>query len=275
MPLEGVFVEACSRPLPDLSLNISLPANTAPAHETSAGCFDVSNWRREAHVELSLGRNAATATHESPPAPPPRNNNRYQLLLQQNQNQNPNRHRHVNRGGNDGVSAVDVSSSSSSSGLKPIKGIPVYHNRSFPFLPSTSSSSTDNNIGRGKDPNKMCFYQIPSYPPSSSYLDPMSIFHSGGPNGSSSSTAAVAYHRLAAGTRFNGDHGFKSHHQLHHNQFGVGLGPTEGSHGMMRARFIPKLPTKRSMRAPRMRWTSTLHARFVHAVELLGGHESK
>ncbi|CAN4099788.1 unnamed protein product [Withania somnifera] len=27
------------------------------------------------------------------------------------------------------------------------------------------------------------------------------------------------------------------------------------------------------MRAPRMRWTSSLHARFVHAVELLGGHE--
>jgi hypothetical protein len=27
-------------------------------------------------------------------------------------------------------------------------------------------------------------------------------------------------------------------------------------------------------RAPRMRWTSSLHAHFVHAVELLGGHES-
>ncbi|KAI3694339.1 hypothetical protein L1987_77303 [Smallanthus sonchifolius] len=27
------------------------------------------------------------------------------------------------------------------------------------------------------------------------------------------------------------------------------------------------------MRAPRMRWNTTLHARFVHAVELLGGHE--
>ncbi|GAB2291355.1 hypothetical protein Dimus_025613 [Dionaea muscipula] len=26
-------------------------------------------------------------------------------------------------------------------------------------------------------------------------------------------------------------------------------------------------------RAPRMRWTSTLHSHFVHAVELLGGHE--
>ncbi|XP_075516960.1 uncharacterized protein LOC142551554 [Primulina tabacum] len=31
--------------------------------------------------------------------------------------------------------------------------------------------------------------------------------------------------------------------------------------------------SKRSVRAPRMRWTSTLHAHFVHAVELLGGHE--
>lgn len=39
--------------------------------------------------------------------------------------------------------------------------------------------------------------------------------------------------------------------------------------GFLRSRF----PGKRSTRAPRMRWTSTLHARFVHAVELLGGHE--
>ncbi|KAJ4950406.1 hypothetical protein NE237_027238 [Protea cynaroides] len=42
---------------------------------------------------------------------------------------------------------------------------------------------------------------------------------------------------------------------------------------MMRSRFLSRFPGKRSMRAPRMRWTSTLHARFVHAVELLGGHE--
>ncbi|XP_020242192.1 probable transcription factor KAN2 isoform X2 [Asparagus officinalis] len=41
------------------------------------------------------------------------------------------------------------------------------------------------------------------------------------------------------------------------------------------SRFFPRgiVPVKRSMRAPRMRWTTTLHARFVHAVELLGGHE--
>ncbi|KAJ7953408.1 Transcription repressor KAN1 [Quillaja saponaria] len=45
------------------------------------------------------------------------------------------------------------------------------------------------------------------------------------------------------------------------------------SHGPMRSRFLSRFPAKRSMRAPRMRWTTTLHARFVHAVELLGGHE--
>ncbi|MQM13705.1 hypothetical protein Taro_046633 [Colocasia esculenta] len=40
-----------------------------------------------------------------------------------------------------------------------------------------------------------------------------------------------------------------------------------------RSRLLPRLPAKKSRRAPRMRWTTTLHARFVHAVELLGGHE--
>ncbi|CAI0558729.1 unnamed protein product [Linum tenue] len=30
---------------------------------------------------------------------------------------------------------------------------------------------------------------------------------------------------------------------------------------------------RRSVRAPRMRWTTTLHAHFVHAVQLLGGHQ--
>ncbi|KAM7493895.1 hypothetical protein LguiB_028504 [Lonicera macranthoides] len=44
-------------------------------------------------------------------------------------------------------------------------------------------------------------------------------------------------------------------------------------HGIMRSRFLSRFPGKRNMRAPRMRWTSTLHARFIHAVELLGGHE--
>ncbi|XP_064991593.1 probable transcription factor KAN2 [Musa acuminata AAA Group] len=50
--------------------------------------------------------------------------------------------------------------------------------------------------------------------------------------------------------------------------------PFAATQGLSRSRFLPtRFPGKRSMRAPRMRWTTTLHARFVHAVELLGGHE--
>ncbi len=48
----------------------------------------------------------------------------------------------------------------------------------------------------------------------------------------------------------------------------------ETSSSTLRSRFVSKLPSKRSMRAPRMRWNSRLHQHFVHAVELLGGHES-
>ncbi|KAK1300996.1 putative transcription factor KAN4 [Acorus calamus] len=38
-------------------------------------------------------------------------------------------------------------------------------------------------------------------------------------------------------------------------------------------RATTTMTAKRIVRAPRMRWTSTLHSHFVHAVELLGGHE--
>ncbi|KAK9165657.1 hypothetical protein Scep_000848 [Stephania cephalantha] len=58
------------------------------------------------------------------------------------------------------------------------------------------------------------------------------------------------------------------HHHHHHQPHIYGRhefkrNSMRGSHGVM----------KRSIRAPRMRWTTTLHAHFVHAVELLGGHE--
>ncbi|KAJ4733559.1 hypothetical protein LUZ62_065425 [Rhynchospora pubera] len=39
------------------------------------------------------------------------------------------------------------------------------------------------------------------------------------------------------------------------------------------SRAVVRGSSKRNARAPRMRWTTTLHAHFVHAVELLGGHE--
>ncbi|KAG6577730.1 putative transcription factor KAN2, partial [Cucurbita argyrosperma subsp. sororia] len=58
--------------------------------------------------------------------------------------------------------------------------------------------------------------------------------------------------------------------------FGSGGGGGSGvqlNYNGLRSRFLARFPAKRSIRAPRMRWTTTLHARFVHAVEFLGGHE--
>ncbi|RDY14531.1 Transcription repressor KAN1, partial [Mucuna pruriens] len=61
-------------------------------------------------------------------------------------------------------------------------------------------------------------------------------------------------------------------HQQH--QFGnSNIGASDFSNGFGRSRMLPRQQSKRNMRAPRMRWTSSLHNRFVHAVELLGGHE--
>ncbi|KAJ4840891.1 hypothetical protein Tsubulata_010395 [Turnera subulata] len=321
MPLEGVFIEPSTNSFPDLSLHISPPNSTSPSsicesinHKVDHTPFnllgrqdaithksnDVSCMRTDsqAYTELSLAHPAtvldeesrsrrnltgAAVAQEGGPAVPHttsqqslhnhhHQHHQYHHLLHHSSNNH--QLNHINRG----VSLLDVSD-----GLRPIKGIPVYHNRSLPFLPVEHSREN-------KDP-KMCFYQIP-YPSSSSLcspsvphhstspysiggggggLDPMSILNSG-PH----SQGLPAYNRLAA-TRFNGLHvdAFKSHqlhHHSHHNQYGGGS--AEAPHGLIRSRFLPKLPTKRSMRAPRMRWTSTLHARFVHAVELLGGHES-
>lgn len=43
---------------------------------------------------------------------------------------------------------------------------------------------------------------------------------------------------------------------------------------LVSSRFLTPRYAPRKSRAPRMRWTSILHGRFLHAVNLLGGHES-
>ncbi|GJM86518.1 hypothetical protein PR202_ga02384 [Eleusine coracana subsp. coracana] len=58
------------------------------------------------------------------------------------------------------------------------------------------------------------------------------------------------------------------HHQHCYDAIGIG-----GPRSPKAALRLAGAPVKRGSRAPRMRWTTSLHARFVHAVELLGGHE--
>ncbi|KAG5090564.1 hypothetical protein JHK82_049342 [Glycine max] len=312
MPLEGIFIEPTSTSTPDLSLHISPPSTSFSSssicnnNNTSGGGGGINyearnststNFPSQAHIELSLGRNFSVGGGRGgggvPEEPLPHHNNNinnnpyYQTQqahfhhLQHHSNasrattttstttSSSNHMSHINYG----VSLLDVSSE----GLRPIKGIPVYHNRSFPFLPSEHSRDNKDHHA------KMCLYHhMPTYPSLSSSCSPLcsSSSSSSSPAAPYFAAAAAAY-RAATATRFNGISGeaFKSHHPLHHHHsssphYGVGLGPShETSAGLMRSRFLPKLPAKRSMRAPRMRWTSTLHARFVHAVELLGGHE--
>ncbi|KOM47076.1 hypothetical protein LR48_Vigan07g078000 [Vigna angularis] len=297
MTLEGIFIEPTSTTAPDLSLHISPPSISSSLISNTNNIINyepqpsfLSRTVSQAHTELSLGRNFTSARETPPPPPTPTPHNPYyptqtqthfhHLLHSSSSSSTTTTSNiptsvptsantplnHINYG----VSLLDVSSSD---GLRPIKGIPVYHNRSFPFV--AMDHARDN-----KDPHtKMCLYHhMPSYPslssscsslcsttaPSSSpspyFVDPMSFLNN----------ASTVGCRTATATRFNGFSGdaFKSH-PLH--QYGVGS--SEASSGFMRSRFLSKLPNKRSMRAPRMRWTSTLHARFVHAVELLGGHE--
>ncbi|OMO59895.1 hypothetical protein CCACVL1_24544 [Corchorus capsularis] len=251
MPLEGVFVEPSnSNQIPDLSLHISPPNastssissnknsevmdksfNLLSRHEV--GGKSMRNDLQQAYTELSLAHNPTNVAMD-------------QELQFSRRNH----------------SSAFESSSLLDNGVRPIKGIPIYHqSRSFPF--ATIENLSQRELSR--DP-KMGFYQIPyhNHPSSSPSLssspyfrgglDPISSILSSGPNQYSS----PSYYRNGISMD-----GFKS--QQLHPHYGVG-----SSHG---SRFLPKFPTKRSMRAPRMRWTSSLHARFVHAVELLGGHE--
>ncbi|RWW21585.1 hypothetical protein GW17_00014256 [Ensete ventricosum] len=70
--------------------------------------------------------------------------------------------------------------------------------------------------------------------------------------------------RLSLGLQSPGSSLSNHHEKLHRPQICGFKRSSRSAHG-----------GKRSVRAPRMRWTSTLHAHFVHAVKLLGGHESE
>lgn len=248
MSMEGVFLEKpksnTTNNLPDLSLNISLPdihhhhhhhneSSKEPYRRSSQP--ENNNLNRSSNFELSLSHHNHPTTRI--------------FHCPDRRNLNLPHHQHYNNPIINGGSLHQRVDESEISNLhRPIRGIPVYHNRSFPFHQQTSPSSSLPSLGGGD-------------------LDQISILNS-------SSGYNNAYRSLQSSPRLKG---VPLHHH-HHNHYGV-VGSSDSSsphhhHGMIRSRFLPKMPTKRSMRAPRMRWTSSLHARFVHAVELLGGHES-
>ncbi|XP_055830592.1 probable transcription factor KAN2 isoform X2 [Solanum dulcamara] len=123
--------------------------------------------------------------------------------------------------------------------LRPIRGIPVYHQNPLPLshhhnYPIFAQQTFDNSTTTAT---------TPTLPIHSSGSCISNFNNNSNKTISNSSPTTVPFHH--------------SNHQA----------------GLMRSRFLSRFPAKRTMRAPRMRWTSSLHARFVHAVELLGGHE--
>ncbi|KAF9667477.1 hypothetical protein SADUNF_Sadunf15G0027100 [Salix dunnii] len=277
MSQNGIFDQQSLNLIPDLSLHISLP-NSAPSSicsGTNDGDSGFDIWRKDdgvkshsessirvgsqADTELSLANPTSTAALE---AESPWRKKYYggrgtgsledhhhdqakqrNLLLQSSSNGQMS---HINHG----ISVLDVS------GLKPIKGIPVYN---------SWNSSGDNNI----DP-RYSFNQMPYSPSCTPYSSSnSSAYHH---------TSLQAYRMGTSAPRFNGM-SMESLRVPQYHQYGAAAGvrgvgaEVYGSSGMIRSRFMPKLHSKRNMRAPRMRWTSSLHSRFVHAVELLGGHE--
>jgi hypothetical protein len=136
---------------------------------------------------------------------------------------------------NHGISLLNVSDHQGF--VKAIKGIPVYNNG--------NSSSPFSALDR--------FKERAAYPACASFRPCRQL-----PSG------------FEAMSRYNGI----TMESLRPQQFQYMQQQQDFSNGFMRSRCMPKLQSKRNMRAPRMRWTTSLHARFVHAVELLGGHES-
>ncbi|OMO55152.1 hypothetical protein CCACVL1_27363 [Corchorus capsularis] len=269
--------------IPDLSLHIS-PPNSAPSsictgNNEGDSCLDI--WRSKdddslkSHsdssvTELSLANNNLSSSSafeaESPAAAGLGQQTSFaaataaaatteddQTIIRHgiviaNGSNSSGQQQHQLSNQNPGISVLDVTR------LKHIKGIPVYNN--FPF------SSSDNIVEM--DPNMLRFYSSPAA---------AAVLHSGEAYKIANSGGA------AASARFNGiSMETLRPQQFHHYSGAAAMGSNSDlcngyRMNMMRSRFLPKLQSKRNMRAPRMRWTSSLHARFVHAVELLGGHE--
>ncbi|PHT48374.1 putative transcription factor RL9 [Capsicum baccatum] len=248
MPLEGVFVQqpssnnSSSKQIPDLSLHISPPNITTSTNKSSTTTNNCL-------TELSLAHPTTTISEENRsfsrnPFLQQSQNNSYNMIHQQPTSQM----NHINHG----VSLLDVTSQN----LSPIKGIPIYHHQD-------SFSNFTNFLE--KDPKRSfgSLYSPPHFSGGYYNLDHLSFLNCG----TNASSPSPSPYRIPMVTN-------RFHNQHQNSQYyGVGLGPSSHENSLMRSRFLPKFPTKRSMRAPRMRWTTSLHARFVHAVELLGGHE--
>ncbi|XP_059299278.1 probable transcription factor KAN2 [Lycium ferocissimum] len=224
---------------PDLSLQISPPNSKASStwktstnnNTSTEDKMDLLFWRRALESRNSKPDNNNTANTSSlfelslsNPKPSPQLNSSHFHSLQNTNNNfiHPLQQNHFINHHHQQKNQELINSELSF--LRPIRGIPVYHQNPPPTLPASHN------------------YPIFAHQTFNNTT-----------NTTTTATTATLPIRSSSTNPFQSQH----HHQA----------------GLMRSRFLSRFPAKRTMRAPRMRWTSSLHARFIHAVELLGGHE--
>lgn len=155
---------------------------------------------------------------------------------------------------NNSTVAVDMSADR----FRPIRGIPVYSNG----LLSSSSRYLNQNQTTSLSPPLSTAYRAFQQ----QQQQPVARF-----NGIT--MEALRNHQQNQNQNQNQNQFVVQNHHHHHHQtphFGV----SDFSCNNRSRLFMPRIQSRRNARAPRMRWTSSLHARFIRAVELLGGHES-
>ncbi|CAO2191496.1 unnamed protein product [Urochloa humidicola] len=301
---------AASTPAPDLSLHISLPSSAAsppsPAPGRLGGTAGVGGGRSAQPAAGAGGDpwrrlNGSTASTELSLSPPPRQEAPGGDVLPWRLRPPP-----VTPAANYPTSSsataaeaaaappfvpvtvtrlsLDAAAEAQAARARPINGVPIYSSspRAAAGHPQfLGSAAGDYRLGH-HHPKVVGLYNPYHHHHSTSWPSSLRRSTPTTPTDPAAAAAALlspsAYHRMLSGTgrlhlhgvladTLRGYGGGNGHHQQPH--FAGGGGGLASV-----ARYMPKFPaSRRGMRAPRMRWTSSLHARFVHAVELLGGHE--
>lgn len=273
MPQNKIFHEQSLNLIPDLSLHISLP-NSAPSSICTEG--DSSFLPHDDDVVEGLkshseGDSIKVCSNSISP-----HHTNTQLSLANNLTSNTSFPSEAESTCLRKRNFVRVSAEADK--IRVINGIPFYSNN-LSSLDNSSSTSTSTfpSIERNNNTNKFSFSSLYAVP-HPSYSSNSTPSYNNNTNGTIGGVAVqVPISRFQQQFQYFDNY---PHHQNqhHHHQFGnsnfVANNSEFSSNGFVRSRMLSRQQSnKRNMRAPRMRWTSSLHNRFVHAVELLGGHE--
>ncbi|XP_066353200.1 probable transcription factor RL9 isoform X3 [Miscanthus floridulus] len=281
-------MEARAASAPDLSLHISLPSSTASPSSLAPGLQGAGGAGRGAQQPAGgdpwRRLNGSTASTELSLSPPPRLQEVAAGDVLPWRFRPPAATNSYSSSTAEAATFVPVTvprlsfdAAAEAAPVRPINGVPVYSSpragAAHPFLGAGGEYRQGHHhpkaAGLYNNP-----YHSSSWPPSlrSTTTSPGAV----APSASDPAPAAAAYlsppsayHRMLSSTG-------RLHLQgvLADTLRGYGGGQHQYLGSLAAARYMPRLPaSRRGMRAPRMRWTSSLHTRFVHAVELLGGHE--